>query len=67
MEKTNNFGDEMYNSRISKKLSQETVAELCGLSARQCHNIEVGEADPKLSTAIKITKALDISLDALIK
>ena len=53
-----------YRAKI--RLSQEDMAELCGISTRHYSDLERGKSDPKLSTVVGIFLALGCSLDLLI-
>lgn len=46
--------------RKDKNLSQEALAFESGISRRHMTNIEMGRVDIKLSTLIKISKALSV-------
>ena len=46
--------------RKNKNLSQEALAFESGISRRHMTNIEMGRVDIKLSTLIKISKALSV-------
>lgn len=52
--------------RLSKKLTQEEVARKADLTYKAYWSIEAGQADPKLSTIVKISSALNISVEELI-
>ena len=47
--------------RLSKKLSQEELAEEVGISWRQLQRLEHNEENTRVSTFKKIVKALNIS------
>lgn len=50
--------------RWLRNLSQEQVAMKTGLSRTTISSLETGEVkEPKVSTAIKIAKALDVSIE----
>lgn len=53
--------------RESKKLTQEEVAHKAGLTIKAYWNIEHGLCDPRLSNLRKISSALNISVEDLIK
>lgn len=52
--------------RIAKALSQEDVARKAGITYKAYWSIEAGQADPKLSTIVKISSALNVSVEELI-
>ena len=50
-----------------KGISKEDFAELCDLPIETVRNIYYGKTpDPKLSTMLKMSKALDISVNCLV-
>lgn len=51
--------------RKTKGLSQEALAEACGLSLRAVQRIESGEVSPRPHTVKVMAEALDIPVDAL--
>lgn len=66
-EKTN-IGGNIRRYRLKRKLSQEKLAHLAGLSLPTIVKIESGATqNPGLDTAQKIARALGISTDDLIK
>ncbi|GEO28098.1 transcriptional regulator [Alicyclobacillus acidoterrestris] len=53
--------------RKAKKLSQEEVAKLCGVSRQTIHAIENNKYDPTLLLAFKLAKHLDTTVNELFK
>ena len=54
--------------RKKKEISQETLARLAGVSLNTIVKIESGQSrHPTIQTMVGIAKALEISLDELIK
>ena len=53
--------------RLSKKLSQEELAEEIGISWRQLQRLEHNEENTRISTFKKIVKALNISDEEIIE
>ena len=53
--------------RKEHRLSQEDMAELCGICARHYQELETCKVNTSLETALRIAAALDISLDALVR
>jgi len=51
--------------RKAKKLSQDEVAKLCGVTRQTIHAIENNKYDPTLSLAFKLAKQLDTTVDEL--
>lgn len=60
------FGKRVRHYRTSRKISQEKLAELCGLHPTYIGQIERGEKNCTLETADKISKGLNVPLDELI-
>ncbi|WP_208076111.1 helix-turn-helix transcriptional regulator [Bittarella massiliensis (ex Durand et al. 2017)] len=52
-------------AREARGLTQEKMAELCGISPRNYHNLENGHTNPSLATALQIPSQLGFSLDVL--
>lgn len=55
------------NARMAKGYSQSDLSSLCGISSDHISRIECGSVTPYLSTLELICKALEISLDELLK
>lgn len=53
--------------RKEHRLTQEEMAELCGICARHYQELETCKVNTSLETALRIAAALDISLDALVQ
>ena len=54
-------------NRKKKGITQEKLAELIGITARQLQRIEKNEDETKIKTLKKIIKELDISNEEIIK
>ena len=52
-------------ARATKDLSQEQLAEKCGVSRQTINAIEKGDYNPTINLCIAICKALDKTLDEL--
>lgn len=52
-------------ARAAKDLSQEQLADLCGVSRQTISAIEKGDYNPTINLCIAICKALDRTLDEL--
>lgn len=63
--KPQTFADALYLTRMNRGLTQKQTADAVGISSRQYRDLELGKADPKLSTAIRLAVFLDIPLDTL--
>lgn len=60
-------GEVIREFRLSKKLSQEKVAELSGLDRTYISLIERGKRQPTIQTIFKIANALEVSPSEIIK
>lgn len=60
------FGRNLRNYREKKRLTQEQVAELSGISETSYKTMEHGKTGTKFKTLVKIAEALDVDLAALI-
>ncbi|MDD3437082.1 MAG: helix-turn-helix transcriptional regulator [Candidatus Gastranaerophilales bacterium] len=62
------FGNNLRAERARLGLSQEKLAELAGLSCfTHIGKIERGEINAKLTTIVKLLKALNLPFDELLK
>lgn len=59
------FGQRLIESRKQKKLSQNDLGKLAGVSGDIVGKYERGEMKPSIETAKKLANALGISLDYL--
>ena len=55
----------MKSARAAKDLSQQQLADLCGVSRQTINAIEIGDYNPTISLCIAICKALGKTLDDL--
>lgn len=62
-----NIGDTIKKIRIEKKLKQSELAEKAKISRVAIGNYERGDRQPNIETLNKISEALDITIDDLIK
>jgi transcriptional regulator with XRE-family HTH domain len=60
------LGDNIRRERLAKAVSQQRLAEIADLNIRNVQRIEAGELDVLLTTAVRITKALDCSMERLL-
>lgn len=60
------IGERLRGLREVLNISQEEIAELCGISLEHYQKIEAGEADPGVYRLTKIAKRYGINLDVLI-
>lgn len=59
------FGLRVRSIRVSRKLTQEELAEEAGLSPEYVSRIERGKASPSFETIISIASALGVELSTL--
>ncbi len=59
------FAENLKNARRVLKLTQKDLAERCQLTQPQICHLESGKHEPRLSTAIAVARALEMSLDDL--
>ena len=62
----NSIGDKIRSRRAKLGMSQEQLADLCGISPSYIGHIERGSRQLSLNTAICISTVLEISLDYLL-
>lgn len=60
------IGEKIKSRRLKIGLTQEKLAEICDISVSYIAHIERGTKSLSLETAVKISNALDISLDYLL-
>lgn len=61
------IGSKIRAARIEKKLTQEQVAELLGVSRQTISNWENQKSYPDIISVIKMSECYDVSLDYLLK
>ena len=61
------IGSKIKAARIEKKLTQEQVAELLGVSRQTISNWENEKYYPDIISVIKMSECYDITLDYLLK
>ena len=61
------IGSKIKAARIEKKLTQEQIAELLGVSRQTISNWENGKSYPDIISVIKMSECYDVSLDYLLK
>ena len=59
------FGSAVKKSRLEKKLTQEKLAELIGITPNHVKQLESGRRNPSVKALNKLVNVLDISLDSL--
>lgn len=66
MKEIQNFQKNLFALRKSRKLSRKVLAQMSGVSFYTIVGIELDRVkDLKLSTAIKLTKALNVTIEDL--
>lgn len=61
------LGDNIRRIRLAKDLTQGDLCRKLGLDRAYMSNVESGKKNPTLSTITNIAKALDVSVDELLK
>jgi y4mF family transcriptional regulator len=56
------IGDIIQSRRKARKIAQEQLADIAGISARTLRDIEKGIANPELETLIKICNVLGMEI-----
>ncbi len=62
---SSNLAQNIINLRAKRRLTQESLAKLAGATRAAVALIESGEANPTLETLLKLSSALQVSLDEL--
>lgn len=61
------IGNKIKRARLEKKLTQEQIAELLGVSRQTISNWENEKSYPDIISVIKMSECYDVSLDYLLK
>jgi y4mF family transcriptional regulator len=56
------IGDILQSRRKARKIAQEQLADIAGISPRTLRDIEKGIANPELETLMKICKVLGMEI-----
>jgi y4mF family transcriptional regulator len=56
------IGNILQSRRKARKIAQEQLADIAGISARTLRNIEKGIANPELETLMKICNVLGMEI-----
>ncbi len=59
------FGRRIADLRLSRKLSQESLAEMCDITPHAVSLIETGNRFPRMETLIKISNVFGITVNDL--
>jgi len=60
------FGENVRRIRLEKKWSMEYLANQANIELSQVYRIEKGKINPKLTTIITLSKALEVRIEDLI-
>ncbi len=61
------FGKNIRRIREKKDMTQGDICRACDLDRAYVSNLEAGKKNPTLATIERIAKALDVSIDKLMK
>lgn len=61
------FGANLRRHRSRQGLSQEQLAQRCGIHLSEISRLERTERDPRLSTIVKVARGLGITASELLK
>jgi putative transcriptional regulator len=61
-----NIADNLRQIRAKKRISQDELAELCGISQQYICKIENEKVNPSISILFKIASALEITVNDLV-
>lgn len=59
------FGDKLKTARLAAGLTQEELAERCGMKKQSISRYENSEREPNIRTAKKLADALNVPLESL--
>lgn len=55
------FGEAVRNQRVGRKITQESLAELSGLSLNFVGNVERGQQMPSLESIVRLAEAMKMT------
>lgn len=61
------FSENLRRARVERGFSQEEFARLADMHRTEVSTLERGRREPRLGTLIKLSGALDVSLDELLE
>jgi transcriptional regulator with XRE-family HTH domain len=61
------LGERIKKERLNRKLTQEKLAEMAGVSVAFLGQIERGDRKPSLETVVNISNALGVTMDILLQ
>ena len=67
MEPSKRFGKNLKKTRLAKGLSQEALGHACDLHPTEISRLERAAREPRLSTIVRLARALDTSAAALLE
>lgn len=59
------FGEAVRERRLAAGLSQEELAERCGVDRKSISRMETGTFSPRLDSVMNVAEALDVPLSTL--
>jgi transcriptional regulator with XRE-family HTH domain len=65
--KCGGIGKRIRRARLARKLTQESLSEMCGVNASYIGQIERGEKQPSLRTLTAVCRSLGVDLSSLIE
>lgn len=63
VKKTKNYNIKLLTERAKHKITQKDLADKAGISRQEFCLIETGQVDPKLTTSMKIARALGVKVE----
>ena len=64
-ERRERFGDTVREQRLAAGLSQEALAERCGIDRKSISRMETGAFSPRLDSVFSVAEALNIPVSEL--
>jgi len=64
-ERREQFGDTVREQRLAAGLSQEALAERCGIDRKSISRMETGAFSPRLDSVFSVAEALNIPVSEL--
>ncbi len=65
--KSAGIGKRIRRARLARKMTQESLSEMCGVNASYIGQIERGEKQPSLRTLTAVCRSLRVDLSSLIE
>lgn len=67
MEPAKRFGRNLRAKRVARGMSQETLGHSCGLHPTEISRLERAAREPRLSTIVRLARALDTTAADLLE